>query len=123
MNITQLHKIAGRLVACSAVLLLAAGLGGCAVYDDGYGPSYAGGGGYYPGGYGYGGTTVVYGGGYHGSYRPDYDRRENRHVDYQHDRVGRGGWNGGHHESHGENRGDYRNDGRHNQYRPAYGGN
>jgi hypothetical protein len=122
-EITEMTKTYRRLITSCAALLLAAGLGGCAVYEDGYGPGYAGGGGYYGGGYGggyYGGSTAYYGG---GGYRPrtyrDNDRYEHRPAHYQHQDHDRGGNSGGHRDNRWEGRRDSGRD--HN--RQAYNGN
>jgi len=120
-------KTPRRLIASCAALLLAAGLGGCAVYEDGYGPGYAGGGGYYGGGgYGgayYGGSTAYYGGGYRPRSYRDNDRHEHRPVHYQHRDNDRGGNNGGHRDNRWESRRDNGRDNGRDHSRQAYNGN
>ena len=92
-----------RRLLTPAAALLALGASGCTPYNDGYGNAgyyggsgysgggYSGGGYYAPSyGYGYGGTTVVYGGGgrgyYDGRHRDgDYRGHVDRAPDRQHD--------------------------------------
>jgi hypothetical protein len=114
-------KTTRRLMTSCAALLLAAGLAGCAGYDDGYGPGYYNGGGYSGGGY-YGGSTVVYTG---GGYRPHYnyhdnDRREHRPVHYRHDDNDRGRWNNN---GHRDNRWEGRRDSGRSRNSEAWNGN
>ena len=124
MEKTEMTKTPRRLMTSCAALLLAAGLGGCAVYDDGYGP------GYYNGGGGYsGGSAVVYsGGGYRPRYYRDHDRHVHRPAHYRHDDNDRGRWNGGGHrdtrwEGRRDGGRDGGRDGRHDHNRQAFGGN
>lgn len=117
-------KTPRRLIATCAALLLAAGLGGCAVYDDGYGSGYHNGGGYSGGGYSgggyYGGSTVVYSGGYRPRYYRDHGHHQHRPTHYRHDDNDRGRWHGG---GHHDNRWEGRRDNSRDHHRQAFNGN
>ena len=92
-----------RVLPACAALLLAVGLSGCAVYEDGYGGGYDGGNygaSYYApaGGYGYGGKTVIYKTG-HQHYRPGYPAPQFERPHHFNDRAS--GWGGAHSRDHG----------------------